>query len=1094
LPVNPSEILRRAEQGEVSQDLRDALENIREFLRPGISLEAYARAIRAAGAVSGVAEKLAHATPDDAEMGFVARVDFLRALLGKSENVAVWQSSTGTRRVLGSMYRELPYYQTSVPEKRGLRPRKVRVESPVRVDLGMGGLSDLPPWTNEQRGRAVSMCASISGVPPIRCTAEIVQTPGLTLIRDDDVSREHVESWEGLEIVGTQTSILRAAVRHMLGDSFRQASLEAAIDAVFGGGLLITVESSAPKGLGSSSIIAATITQALFRLLGFVPQWQDIVHRTVGIERMTGVGGGWEDALPPFFGGVVEAESTPARLPVLDARRLPLSTDFIRTLEARVVLFDTHLAAYTGDILAEGTLRYIAGDAATTAASHELLDICAHAADAIKSQDLALLARLSLEQWELWKRITHGACTTPQLDSLLAGGLRFAMGAKPNGAGAGGAVLFIVEDEKREALLEYLQDQPGQILDWSIDLTGYRIDEWYQAGAVRRYIEQRLPPMLEAASQFDRHGELIACQTSIMAAAPDDQEVGPLNHSIFDVIFDVALSVNAIAAAVAPMIGTAEPATLGSVKRLIDATAGTVFNDELQHWTREVSIATAEAKDEYGDAQPGVPGAGAIGRSRLRLAVDVVDGTTPAATGANGAYSICSVANGMRSFPDLQAYAILAPRGARQDLDLSSRPEDAVAGNLNAIARSRGKRVDELRIVCHSYDTGLHHTTLIERMRALGVDVVVPNPVIVEPPYVVAATQSRHLDGMIGVFGLPEIAINTVLAGVVAGDSEMVFRIASNEQLRERKATTLDGVFDFSPAERSTLQQFGLDSETIFDFDHIVADRGACFAGAALTYDDVLDIPGVLHEESITTIQSWLADPCGNLHRLRLRFRRPAQIDYSARYSQPLFDISLVAPLESAEAGLNVAERLEQLTRDLRHVVPGIYIQPRSDTRDGRVGLHVTLYEFVVQYLPAFQDETKREALLRRATEIVANVMSAIRAPLCFNILRVERRSAGIRAIVEPDAIVLDLADRIAAEAQKIADFIPKRLSGEYHVTLARFTEVAANPVTEAIDDLCAKFNAEPCPSVYLRQAWLRQAAATPFREIEKDIAFFIAD
>lgn len=61
------------------------------------------------------------------------------------------------------------------------RPGRVEVRSPVRVDLGMGGISDIPPWTNERVGRAVSLCALIGHEPPVRCIAEVIAEPEIQL-------------------------------------------------------------------------------------------------------------------------------------------------------------------------------------------------------------------------------------------------------------------------------------------------------------------------------------------------------------------------------------------------------------------------------------------------------------------------------------------------------------------------------------------------------------------------------------------------------------------------------------------------------------------------------------------------------------------------------------------------------------------------------------------------------------------------------------------------------------------------------------------------------------------------------------------------
>ncbi|MGC4074823.1 MAG: hypothetical protein QM760_20445 [Nibricoccus sp.] len=72
-----------------------------------------------------------------------------------------------------------------------------------------------------------------------------------------------------------------------------------------GGGLEISLLSAVPKGsgLGTSSILAATILGALNRACGLGWDEIDLYNRVLGVERLLTTGGGWQDQAGALFLG-----------------------------------------------------------------------------------------------------------------------------------------------------------------------------------------------------------------------------------------------------------------------------------------------------------------------------------------------------------------------------------------------------------------------------------------------------------------------------------------------------------------------------------------------------------------------------------------------------------------------------------------------------------------------------------------------------------------------------------------------------------------------------------------------------------------------
>lgn len=243
---------------------------------------------------------------------------------------------------------------------------------------------------------------------------------------------------------------------------------------------------------------------------------------------------------------------------------------------------------------------------------------------------------------------------------------------------------------------------------------------------------------------------------------------------------------------------------------------------------------------------------------KFGIAVDVIDGTTLAAKGLNGAYSIAAGAKGLKKFTDMQAYTYGGPVEILEKIDFTNKPEEEVVKFVNLLKQYFGKNYNELNIVTHSPDTGKHHNEIIAIMRKMGVNVIVPEPVIVEPPYIVSlAMESQNIDGMIGVFGLPEVVINSILCKCINSKKELYFKIASNKMLSIPDNSNLGMMFDFSEKEKNELNLLKLDIEKVYKTEDIVSTmNNACFVATALTDDSILHFKGLKEKSGIIQLET----------------------------------------------------------------------------------------------------------------------------------------------------------------------------------------------------------------------------------------------
>ena len=144
-------------------------------------------------------------------------------------------------------------------------------------------------------------------------------------------------------------------------------------------------------------------------------------------------------------------------------------------------------------------------------------------------------------------------------------------------------------------------------------------------------------------------------------------------------------------------------------------------------------------------------------------------------------------------------------------------------------------------------------------MKKLGVQVIIPDPVIVEPPYILSMGlhSENGADAIIGVLGLPEMVINTLLLSTIKTDCELKFRIASNAFLDDRNKKDLEYIFNFKDTEKKDLQSLNLDIEKTYQKEEIATNfESACFCATALTDDDILKLEGLKIKNSTVKLET----------------------------------------------------------------------------------------------------------------------------------------------------------------------------------------------------------------------------------------------
>jgi galactokinase/mevalonate kinase-like predicted kinase len=340
------------------------------------------------------------------------------------------------------------------PVKQCLADQIVWGRSPIRLDLA-GGWTDTPPYCFKKGGCVLNVAADINGQPPVQVFLRVSKEPHIVL-RSIDLGVElRIETHEELQAYaepGSGFALARAALC-LAGfhPAFRpEGGPQTLRDHLsdFGGGIEISLLAAVPKGsgLGTSSIIAATLLGTLSEACGLGWDRPAIVRLTLAVEQMLTTCGGWQDQVGALYRGIKLAETPPG----LDQNVA------LRWVPEHLLADPSHLAAvrlyYTGiSRMASGILHEIVrGMFLNEKYRLDLLDQIGvnarHTFDAFQRGNWSAIAACIAKSWTLNCRLDPGT-NPPAVREIFSMAEDFTAGGKLLGAGGGGYALFLAKDE-----------------------------------------------------------------------------------------------------------------------------------------------------------------------------------------------------------------------------------------------------------------------------------------------------------------------------------------------------------------------------------------------------------------------------------------------------------------------------------------------------------------------------------------------------------------------------------------------------------------------------------------------------------------------
>ncbi len=324
--------------------------------------------------------------------------------------------------------------------------------SPARLDLA-GGWTDTPPYCIEYGGSVLNMAVMLNGQPPVQVFGRLIREPKL-VIRSIDLGLS--ATWETYEDVqqfadlGSGFTVARAAFALAgFAPPFcaeRFGSLRKQLEA-FGGGIEISMLAAIPKGsgLGTSSILAATLLGVLGDLAGLGWDLSAVSRRVLALEQMLTSGGGWQDQIGGLYGGVKLIETRPgfSQEPVL--RWAPPSFFEDPGMRGRLLLYYTGITRVARSILGEIVRGLFLNDRERVDVIRQIGVHAVGLYERILQHDQEGFAVGLARSWTLNQRLDQGT-SVPEVEALIRSCGGALSSCKLAGAGGGGYLLLLARD------------------------------------------------------------------------------------------------------------------------------------------------------------------------------------------------------------------------------------------------------------------------------------------------------------------------------------------------------------------------------------------------------------------------------------------------------------------------------------------------------------------------------------------------------------------------------------------------------------------------------------------------------------------------
>lgn len=316
----------------------------------------------------------------------------------------------------------------------------VFARAPVRADLA-GGTLDLWPLYLFYPG-ACTVNVAISRFA--ECEIESIDEPVIEVTLDDEDYHQRYVS-----------------VRDMSQDA-RMALLATALEHFRLTGIRIRIRSAVARGsgLGGSSAMTVAVIAALAEIAETPVEPDLLIDLVRDLEtRLIGVPAGVQDYFPAVYGGLETIRLNPGRI---ERQVIPVPLEL---LASHLVIHHSGTSHFSGTNNWEIYRKVIDGNKRIRSRLARIASAAVAMESALVAGDFVAAGAALAEEWKHRSQLGKEV-STPEIDQILHVATRAgAWGGKVCGAGGGGAVVLIVDPERRQEVIDALQELPGETLD-----------------------------------------------------------------------------------------------------------------------------------------------------------------------------------------------------------------------------------------------------------------------------------------------------------------------------------------------------------------------------------------------------------------------------------------------------------------------------------------------------------------------------------------------------------------------------------------------------------------------------------------------------
>lgn len=358
--------------------------------------------------------------------------------------------------------------------------------SPVRIDIA-GGWTDTPPYCLLEGGMVVNLAIELNGQPPLQvyirpCAERRIMLRSIDMGAHETIN--HYEEIERFNVVGSPFSIPKAALYlagfHPNTCKKQFENLEAQLND-FGCGFEMSIFAAIPagSGLGTSSVLAATVIGSINEFCALGWDKHEVCMRTFVLEQMLTTGGGWQDQFGGVMGGVKLLQTQEGFNQKPMVRWLPDQVFTDPQYEPCHLMFYTGIRRTAKQILAEIVRRMFLNENKQLQLLRQMKDHTLEMADAIQQQDFQRVGTLMRHTWIQNQTIDSGT-NPPEVEALSTLIDDLCLGYKLPGAGGGGYLYMIAKDPEaairiKHILNENRKNPNARFVDMSLSRQGLEI-------------------------------------------------------------------------------------------------------------------------------------------------------------------------------------------------------------------------------------------------------------------------------------------------------------------------------------------------------------------------------------------------------------------------------------------------------------------------------------------------------------------------------------------------------------------------------------------------------------------------------------------